>query len=201
VIGRFRKENPGNPPFPFEITYDISRIDPSHRYAVRGRILVGGKLLFTTDQVYPVLTAWQGNEVALMLRSVPGPASGNSEASLEKTYWKLIRFGDTPVTAASEQQEAHLIFDPGIRRVSGSGGCNRLTGSFELNDNQLTFGPMATTMMACPESMDTEKKFLEALREVKTWKIEGQQLELSGAAGNVVARLEAHPLPTPARLP
>ena len=68
VIGQTRIERPGNPPIRFEITYDPARIIPRHRYSVRARILVDGKLFFTTDQHYPVLTSGKGNEVALLLR-------------------------------------------------------------------------------------------------------------------------------------
>jgi uncharacterized lipoprotein YbaY len=68
VIGRARIERPGNPPIRFEIIYDPAHINPSHRYVVRARILVGGRLFFITDQSYPVLTGGQGNEVALLLR-------------------------------------------------------------------------------------------------------------------------------------
>lgn len=50
VMGQARIERPGNPPIRFEITYDPVQIISSHRYAVRARILVGGKLFFTTDQ-------------------------------------------------------------------------------------------------------------------------------------------------------
>jgi uncharacterized lipoprotein YbaY len=68
VIARARIEHPSNPPIPFEITYDPSRINPSHRYAVRARILVDGKLYFTTGKHYQVLTAGQSTDVALLLR-------------------------------------------------------------------------------------------------------------------------------------
>ena len=40
--------------------------------AVRATIRADGKLLFTTDTVYPVLTRGAGHEVELMLRRVPG---------------------------------------------------------------------------------------------------------------------------------
>jgi len=81
VIGQARIERPGNPPIRFEITYDSSRIDPSHRYAVRARILVGGELFFSTDRGYPVLTGGHGNEVALLLRraGASGPVGGGDE--------------------------------------------------------------------------------------------------------------------------
>ena len=49
VMGQARIERPGNPPFRFEITYDPARINPSHRYAVRARILVGGELFFSSN--------------------------------------------------------------------------------------------------------------------------------------------------------
>jgi len=112
-------------------------------------------------------------------------------APLENTYWKLTRLGDVPVTVASQQREPHVILTPESGRVGGSGGCNRLVGSYELHDDKLTFGQMAGTMMACPEGSDTEQAFLEALRQVYTWKIMGQHLELFDAAGTLVARFEA----------
>src|SRR5262249_14786937 len=68
VIGQTRIDQLGNPPFRFEITYDPSHINASHRYVVRARILVNGQLFFVTDQSYPVLTAGHGNEVELLLR-------------------------------------------------------------------------------------------------------------------------------------
>ena len=75
--------------------------------------------------------------------------------------------------------------------MSGSDGCNRLMASYELKGDQLTFGQTAGTMMACPEGMETEKLFLEALKHVSRWKIAGQHLALIDAAGNEVARFEA----------
>lgn len=54
VIGRAREiVHPGNPTA-FVIPYDPARIDPNGRYAVRARIFAGGKVLFTTDQHYPL---------------------------------------------------------------------------------------------------------------------------------------------------
>jgi copper homeostasis protein (lipoprotein) len=123
----------------------------------------------------------------------PGETCGSrlSTESLENTYWKLTRLGDTAVTVASRQREPHFILHPESRRVGGSGGCNRLAGSYELKGDTLTFGQMAGTRMACLEGMDTEKAFLDALRRVNKWKIAGQHLELFDAAGNLVARFEA----------
>jgi heat shock protein HslJ len=110
---------------------------------------------------------------------------------LENTYWKLTRLGDAPVSVASQQRESHVILNSETRRVGGSGGCNRLVGSYELHGDQLAFGQMAGTRMACLEGSDTEQAFLEALRHARKWKILRQHLELFDAAGNLVARFEA----------
>ena len=42
LIASLRIEKPGNPPYTFEIAFDPAKIDESHRYAVRARILVAG---------------------------------------------------------------------------------------------------------------------------------------------------------------
>jgi putative lipoprotein len=208
VIARSRIEHPANPPIPFEITYDPSRIIPSHRYAVRARILVDGKLFFTTDQHYPVFTAGQSNAVALLLRraSESTPVGGNAESPanqppssvsaepLENTYWKLTSLGDTPIRMASQQQEPHLVLNSESHRVNGSGGCNQLMGSYELKGDQLTFSQMAGTMSACLEGMETEKAFLDVLKQVNRWKVNGQQLELFDATCNLLASFEAYHL-------
>ena len=66
-----------------------------------------------------------------------------------------------------------------------------LVGRVELKGEQLTFGRMASTMMACLSGMETEQKFLAALGHVKRWRIAGRQLELMDDSGAVAAVLEA----------
>lgn len=53
-------------------------------------------------------------------------------------------------------------------RVSGSTGCNRYMGSFDLTGEGLNLGKMAGTMMACPDALMTqERRVLEALENVQ----------------------------------
>ena len=54
--------------------------------------------------------------------------AGGSATPLEKTDWRLIRLGDATVTGADPQRAPNLVLDPATLRVSGSGGCNRLSG-------------------------------------------------------------------------
>jgi copper homeostasis protein (lipoprotein) len=122
---------------------------------------------------------------------VPIAACGTSSVQLENTNWRLKQLGDARVKSDPEQEAAYFLLNSETHRVSGSGGCNRLMGSYELSGDRLTFNQMASTMMACTKGMDTEKKFLDALDMVKTWKIAAQQLLLSDTEGKVIARFSA----------
>lgn len=109
--------------------------------------------------------------------------------SLEKTEWRLVRLGDAAVTA-NDLHQPHIAFDPATHRVSGSGGCNRISGGYTLKGQKLTFGHVMSTMMACDGVMDTEQNFLNALTKVKRWKIARRQLTLMDGSGKAVAVFE-----------
>jgi uncharacterized lipoprotein YbaY len=70
VLETVRLEKLGSVPIQFEIPYDPAKIDKSRSYRVRARIVRGDRLLFTTDQVYPVLTLGSDNETELLLVGV-----------------------------------------------------------------------------------------------------------------------------------
>ncbi len=128
----------------------------------------------------------------------PGETCGVrfATAELVNMYWKLTALNGKPVLAAANQREPSLILQSAgaHQRATGSGGCNRFTGSYELNGNSLRFGALAGSMMACVEGMDTEKEYLETLPRVRTWNVLGQHLELFDAAGTMLARFEARAL-------
>lgn len=194
VIGQMHIEQPGNPPFHFTIRYDPTQIQPNHVYSVRARITVGNHLLFTTDQRYQVLTQGHGSEIGMMMmRRISRSPEKPAEASLpfRETYWKLVQLGDRTITPSDQQQEANLIFRIEGSRVTGSGGCNRLAGSYTLNDHSLQIQGIASTRMACMRGMDLENTFLAALGHVRSWKITGRQLELDDEDGKSLARFSA----------
>lgn len=58
-------------PLPFQLTYDPSKINPKHQYALRARIEVDGKLRFTNDSRVAVITDRQKtHEVDIQLKAV-----------------------------------------------------------------------------------------------------------------------------------
>ena len=80
--------------------------------------------------------------------------------SLNSTVWQIVMIGQMPVL---EGVPTELRFEGG--KVSGTAGCNRMTGTYSLSGNDFTFGEMATTRMMCPEKqMAQEAKFLSLLK-------------------------------------
>ena len=191
VIGEVSLAQPGNPPFRFAIPFDPARIQANHSYAVRGSILLGEQLLFTTDQAYPVLTGGHPHSVALLLRRAAS-ATTVPDATVENTYWKLVAMGTTPARIGDNIPEPHLLLHPADTRASGSTGCNGFSGSYQLSGDSLRFGNLLSTLRACvdPELNRQERAFLDALGATRTLRITGDTLALSGGAG-LLARFTA----------
>ena len=120
------------------------------------------------------------------------PAGGGSE-KLYAHRWALTEAAGQPVAPTGEARAAHLLFFP-PNRLSGSTGCNRLNGTFELTDGgQVKFSPLATTRMMCPEpAAAAETRFVQALGTVKTYFVTDATLELRDGT-TVVARFRATP--------
>ena len=195
VIGSVRVETPSSVPIRFEIPYDAKKIDERRSYAVRARILAGARLLFTTDKAYPVLTRGAGTDVDLLLVRVnAGGTSASAQPStptLEGTRWTLIELDGKPVPS-NLPQEPHLVFQAEPRRVSGSGGCNRLSTAYRRDGERLGFEAIGTTRRACiGGGMDTEDAFLRALQNVRAFRISGQRLELVDEGGRTLAVFRA----------
>jgi len=112
-------------------------------------------------------------------------------ASLEGVDWVLLayRSGDALVELEDPHGPARLRFEGG--RVTGSAGCNRLMGDYELKGEGIRFqAPMASTMMACPEPlMSQEQAVHAALASVASYRREADGLDLLDPHGEVLLRL------------
>ena len=166
---------------------------------VKARLTPGEELLVNLEGQVATRpkTEGQGTQPTLVVERFIGVSPGEkcsprfSSAPLETTYWKLTRLGDRPVIVAVKKSEPHFVLDSKTKRITGSGGCNRFTGSYQRNADRLTFGKIAMTFMACPEGMETEREFMAALEQVRSWKIFGEDLELFDGNGGFLARFEA----------
>jgi heat shock protein HslJ len=122
---------------------------------------------------------------------------------LEGTYWKALELAGRPTPTQDPKREAHLLFHP-AGRMSGSDGCNRITGTYALKGDGVAFGEMTGTQTACLDTGDIDRAFRDALKSATRLTVVGDRLELSDATGKRVAvftaRAKASPSPTSARL-
>jgi len=150
---------------------------------------------------------WQASLCAVLISGCTSatppvvPVAGNAPDSsathvsakvpLEGTYWKLSVLRGKPVEATRNQQEPFFILRPEQKRLTGSGGCNRLMGGYTVDGDRLSFTGVASTRMACVQAMDQERGFLESLSTVARWRIDGERLELLDEQGATLLQFDA----------
>ena len=76
----------------------------------------------------------------------------------------------------------------GEGRLAGSGGCNRLIGSYTLDGDTLSITPAGSTMMACaPALMNQERTLLDLLPRISSYAIDKTgSLVLSTSSGKTI---------------
>jgi len=129
--------------------------------------------------------------VALLLTALTGCGSGISlDEPIEGPVWRLVQLGDEPIAPGGDAQ---LQFDRNSGRVSGSGGCNRVTGSFTRAGVSLKLGQMAATRMACADPVRgaNEAQFLSALQNTTSYRLAPGRLALLDGSGRTVALLSS----------
>lgn len=133
----------------------------------------------------------------LLSALVAGPALATTPpAPLEGVEWQLKSWrGADGMTAALAEPRTALRFAGG--RVSGTLGCNRLSGAYERDGDRLTFAPhLAATMMACPPPvMAQEQAATAALQQAAGLRIVGAGLTILDAAGAPLLVFAANPGP------
>ena len=120
--------------------------------------------------------------VTAIAQSVPKPLTG--------TYWKAVELAGKPALPQAGTRDVHLQFQVN-GRASGFDGCNQVTGPYTLSGDNLTFGRMAATQMACMDTSGTEQAFRAVLEHTRRFRIDGDKLELFDDGGIRLAVFEA----------
>jgi heat shock protein HslJ len=108
---------------------------------------------------------------------------------LRGTLWRLqaLQDGIKPTLHAPPGRPAELQLATDQERVSGSGGCNRLLGGFQLDGERLRFSRLGSTRMACPPAaMAFERRYTEALARVRRWSIDKANLLIQDERGRTL---------------
>ena len=182
IVTRVRKSHVGQIPISFEIPFNPRHIDAHRKYAVRASISEGGRIRFTSDRRTP-LTPGFGRKVTLLLHGTP------AGAGLENNRWRVTRIGTELIGSSSPEHDLWIQLDPRSKRVTGSGGCNRMSGPYQTRDGTLRFGVLVRTQMACI-TMERENAFLHALEQARRYWIRGRYLDLLDESGRQVLRFE-----------
>ena len=114
---------------------------------------------------------------ALTACNAAGPAPAPATPSLWGSAWRLA---DMDGQAALAAPVATLGFpEPG--KVSGVGSCNRFSGTVQVSDNRLSFGPLMATKMACAGGASAQEfRYFSALQKVERYEIKDNMLYLHG---------------------
>lgn len=127
--------------------------------------------------------------VALLpvLSACGAPNVPNNIESLGGTSWQLVSYGPTSAQQpAAPGVETSLVFGAD-GKVSGTLGCNGLSGDYTVSDQNVTFGALIVTKMACEEpQMTQENTALQVLTGTASFVITDdgtQMLEITSADG------------------
>jgi len=106
-------------------------------------------------------------------------------------YWKLVELNGGPVPALA--REPYLILKAKGGRVSGFGGCNPFTATYQLDEaaSRISFRKLAVATMACASSLEMEEAFHQVLQTVDNYSLDGDRLALNRARMAPLARFEA----------
>lgn len=112
------------------------------------------------------------------------PAYTGEPLPLVGPEWLLRAFGEEQMVRYDETTTPVTILFNQDGSVSGNAGCNNFTGGFTDDGATITVGPLATTMMMCPEeAMAVETAFLDGIQGTHAYTINGNMLEIVYAAG------------------
>lgn len=155
-------------------------------------ITPGWRVVFEIDgQPYEVRTDETGSIIRLAApEGIPGVGAG-----LENTPWSLVSFGapgaETPLIEGSM---ITLLLADG--QAGGFGGCNSYGGTYQVEGNNISFGGITSTLVACATESVTEQeqRYIQALQSANSYELEGNQLRITYDDGEGLLVFET-PLP------
>lgn len=111
-----------------------------------------------------------------------GSTPSQDPAALEGVTWILTQYIAADGTQQIVNVGVNAEFDGST--ISGNSGCNTYSGSYTATGSDISFGPIATTQMACAANeMAVETQYLKLLSEAATFEISGRSMSMSNADG------------------
>ncbi len=122
----------------------------------------------------------EGPDVELVFAATS--AAATSTEALDMTGSWLLASGTTADGEIALVEAAPVTMDVAEDgTVSGRSACNQYSGSATIDGSSVTFGPFASTMMACEDAvMAVESAYLMAMGAVESGARNGDELILTG---------------------
>ncbi|MGL4648886.1 MAG: META domain-containing protein, partial [Caldilineaceae bacterium] len=126
-------------------------------------------------------------EGTLTFTGTPAAAeSAPADAAFTGTTWTLVAFDEIMAVEFDPAVVAVEITFMDDGSLSGNGGCNNFSGGYSVEGSFITFGAIATTMMACPDPASTvEAAVFGALQGEAQYQISGNTMELITGVGTL----------------
>lgn len=113
-------------------------------------------------------------------------------AGFANTFWGLTHLNGMAQDDTNVHQEPYFLISQDRTRFSGTMGCNRIMGPLNIEGDNVEFGPVASTMMACPQELaEREAAFAETMEFARRVDLMDQSLRLLDDAGIELARFRA----------
>jgi heat shock protein HslJ len=118
------------------------------------------------------------------------PVTGEPDP-FEGTRWELVTFeSEARTSSIPEQPRLFIAFNRG--ELSLQGGCNAVSGHYRIENNRNTITFVEATQVDCSDSMaginEIEDAFSNAMPTFESYKIEGDQLRIHYAEGELLFR-------------
>ncbi len=113
-----------------------------------------------------------------------------ADSNLENKTWVAIEIMGQQIAEGDNKKEMTLMFMSENGLLTGSDGCNRFNGGYELlKGNRYKSGPFATTMMAC-ENMEMSQQYLQMLEKADTYIITDSILSITKGRMAIMAKFK-----------
>lgn len=115
----------------------------------------------------------------VIVLTISACAPEEADASLAGS-WELTAYGPVgSLSPAVEDAEAGITFNED-GTLAGNSGCNGYGGNYEVEDNQITFSEIVSTLIFCDEPLGgQEETVYQVLAETATFEIEGNTLTIT----------------------
>jgi len=126
------------------------------------------------------LTAFNCNSAK---QSQDNMSTEKENITLTDTSWELSKLEDQAIDQSQvEGDKISFTLNSSDNTITGYSGCNFFRGTYTVTDNgNLSFSPLASTRMACPDSIINESQLFAIFDEADNFTITGNTLSLNKA--------------------